>query len=587
MKKNRTPPDIVNAVEASFDAAFHSTSLPSQNFWINRWAILSTSEDILRIIFSQTAESWLLPTKIEERGDFITRIDQIKFCVRQAIFLSDRLSKDHTIPEKYVMTKELYDRSLSLVLNFADRYAVLIRAFVSHWAGMEPFHSLNGSKSLSQNRDIRDSQYTSLEFLIERDNSTISPFAGLAGFFLADGYENPEISGSHFHGPHFKKLIKTVKARNGNISYQYVNSIGKSLHSIFDRPLELAPPTWIIAGATFEDLRLFFNGLSTVCAYHLIAVHNKVIKEKIEGAGKGNMLLILDRKVLSKRIESASGMDIKTCYSIMDYFIYNTRSRKPDLSLQPIIEMGGSNIAIPCMMTISNDYERNSLSLQADVEKSMFDSQSSYFSSNMSTNFRERFCSRYHIVTERLFSGLEIDAILFDKSTGTLLIIELKWMLRPAETAEIVSRRSTVDHGIAQMSRRLEVIMRGLPAFCKDFGINEAPISLVAGCVLTEGYMGHPPSDPTKIAVLPRQVFEVVINETENLLDAVQIIRSPLWLPRPGIDYHERFASYLSEDSIVGVNGMEALTFRYERENLPRYIKQGALDIRKGEVGLW
>lgn len=580
----------IKEVEHAFDQHFSDIKFPSDNLSQNLWIILSVIEDNLRLIFFDSIDAWHLPSKIEERGEFITRIDSSKYALRQLLLLLEK-KKSKTakkIIQRFSFEGNEYTDVAKLLHVASDTYAKIVRSFISNYTNLNPYKVSSNNYSLKIEYDIRKMQYGALEFLVERDTSRHSPFAILAALLVDDKFYNRETGSEKRSGKNLKKLIRSVKVRNGNVSYQFIAAQGKSLYKLFNYDLSIIPNNWIIFGCTGEELQKFFVGLHAICAYHLVSIYKGSLNNNLKGAGINNQLLVLEKKQILSRLTSITDIEHNKASLLFDHFTYGYKTQYPDLSLQPIIQLEGNLFSIPCLMTISNDHERNSLALQARIETKLFDNQSRYFESIMVENLKMNLNSKYTFFSSVKFMSMEIDAVIVDEESFSINIIELKWSLRPGDTSEIANRHHAINRGVSQLKLRFEKVNQEKDEFVRKLGLEIDCRWKLYGCVLTEGYLGHPSHDPSLFPVVPRQIYNNILDFCEDFQSAMDIMRSPVWLPRPDIDYTEVCETIILGKYSIQLYGFIPIGFSYEQKRLPKYVEEGRISAEADSTpGVW
>lgn len=135
----------------------------------------------------------------------------------------------------------------------------------------------------------------------------------------------------------------------------------------------------------------------------------------------------------------------------------------------------------------------------------------------------------------------EIDLLVADPQSQTLLVCELRWMLPPGDPREVLNRKSACWEKVDQLERKVlrvqaqvrQTLLQGFElAIAEDVCANWE----VCGVVVIEGF-GGARSFTDEFPVLTTTVFTAGIEAALSLRQFGRWARSLSWLPREDVEF--------------------------------------------------
>jgi hypothetical protein len=252
----------------------------------------------------------------------------------------------------------------------------------------------------------------------------------------------------------------------------------------------------------------------------------------------------------------------------------------PDPALQPFIPVAPDQYAIPCTLILSSNWQRNLLSLHARVSSRTFDASSSVFEKKMTTKLMDRLptpiYSRANVTISGEAQTEEIDLVLVDSESETILICELRWMIQPGDAREVLNRMSVCYEKVEQAERKLTFSKSHISLLTNILDLDPTKNWKLNAAVVIEGFGGIPSPRPNETPIVPVEVFVRIFGLISDLDKAHAFLCSTLWLPRLGLDFERP----VEETDLWGVKfAIGGLTHghqSYLRESLPQYTREAA-----------
>jgi hypothetical protein len=145
----------------------------------------------------------------------------------------------------------------------------------------------------------------------------------------------------------------------------------------------------------------------------------------------------------------------------VEYLTYGFAAKSPDPALQPLVMLAEGMVAVPCVLYLSSNYERNLLGLQARIDPGAFDRMSQLFEADMVRDLLVAIHPRWpHVKANAIVRDggtfEEIDLLIADPQSRTLIACELRWMLQPGDPRDVQNRKAACKEKVRQLARKLE-----------------------------------------------------------------------------------------------------------------------------------
>jgi hypothetical protein len=569
----------VDLLEARMDTEFENTPLPGTNIYQTRWAICTVGEDIHRFAILKAAQDWYKPENRQVQSRLIARVDRYKYELRHALDLCEKKLSHTEITSSGKIDEKSYEVAWRL-FQAADQFAYATRVFSSYRSGFSQFYRDTNSGVIRLNRTGRNIAYYVLEYMAQADSSEINPLWIVVPPFAGPAVEVPEDNSVWEWSDTIHAIVRRAKIKNSNIKYQIVTKIGRELLKQFQQETSLLPDNWCLPWGNGSEARAFFQALQTRCFYHLLSIHFGAARAHLFGCGIGQICLRIDKRNLIDDIVRIGDLSPKTVSSFIDALIFGMGTTSPDPALQPFIPVAPDQYAIPCTLILSSNWQRNLLSLHARVSSRTFDASSSVFEKKMTTKLMDRLptpiYSRANVTISGEAQTEEIDLVLVDSESETILICELRWMIQPGDAREVLNRMSVCYEKVEQAERKLTFSKSHISLLTNILDLDPTKNWKLNAAVVIEGFGGIPSPRPNETPIVPVEVFVRIFGLISDLDKAHAFLCSTLWLPRLGLDFERP----VEETDLWGVKfAIGGLTHghqSYLRESLPQYTREAA-----------
>ncbi|MEJ0232341.1 hypothetical protein Q0L23_24140 [Klebsiella michiganensis] len=343
---------------------------------------------------------------------------------------------------------------------------------------------------------------------------------------------------------------------------------------------------WTFPCFSLTEFRAYFRSLICICIHHTIAVLFNSRAHKIKGGGLEQRVLRINKNLLKDNISKYSGLSNEIIDKITEFLTYGKDVKSPDPALQPLIDVGNEYI-IPNYLVITSNFDRNALTLHSRIDEKGFNKTSHLFEVVMTKNILSEINGKFTPLTNLMLpkkEGGEIDLILLDESSKTILICELRWMLQPSDPNEIFNRQKVCMEKVEQAQKKVNAANKHKEHILRMgcCSIKDLSEWSVKGVVILDGYTGV--QSDTDIIILPKIVFTKIVEISESLQEVYDFCASYKWLPHTDhfgkINIKKtKFADYTFFSQ--GINSFDSM--HYLKEFLPLSL----INHRHGAVVLY
>lgn len=240
-----------------------------------------------------------------------------------------------------------------------------------------------------------------------------------------------------------------------------------------------------------------------------------------------------------------------------------------DAALQPLF-LHGENYFIPCFHIIESNIERNLTILFARNGAKEFNKQSHIFEKKMISQIEEKLDNKIYRKNYKIRinkKDQEFDFLFIDNINKKLLIIELRWMIQPADPREVINKMNACKEKINKVKEKKEFIKNNIFEFSKDLNIPLLQEYSIDGIIVIDGYSGLF-TENLMIPLVPFEIFNIALKNTKDFNHLYNSLSSLDWLPKENKHFNLRFYNLKNKDNIFKVPGLEIL------EELPlNYIR--------------
>jgi hypothetical protein len=360
----------------------------------------------------------------------------------------------------------------------------------------------------------------------------------------------PELEAAHV------AVLERV-VREGPLGFRYappthlyeslVPAFIEGLNSLFRRDLDCNLGTY-----TLRDFKSCFAVLLAISGVHLQLCR---LRSKGGPFPLSSAVLVIDRQPWIRQIAKLGGLSVEMTDAILKDLTFPTRKRH-DLHVHPLVPLHYDDrlLGIIPHFILDSRPDENILRVCSYANRVAFDSISSSKEQEMKDDLSLAVPPSFNTAGPvKLPSHYpDVDFIVEDTRTSTVLIAELKWIRKPISNLERLDRDKEFLKGISQL-HDVQLFLKSNPAFLCDCGCLSAALdsySEVRYLLIARDHFVWVDPD-TDFPVIEHEVFKTLVRKCGNLRSMVAEILSFNWLPVEDTDFTVRFEPIESNGVVV------------------------------------
>lgn len=508
------------AVERDLDANYHGVAIAHPNRTVAMWYLLTVLEDSFRGLFALTED--------EDAPIVEFQVDSQKYSARFAL---DRIRQECTdtssaaIPVRVI--PKLYIKTAELLRAGVDFKAANQLCSAAH-AGTVLFNEGDQTIDIVFDDIHHDKRYAALELLGHMPLDVIDHSANLYAWARKKEFRPTVVDA----------IARSARISGRRVLYDYEPNLALALTEEMMQPPSMVPEGWRFPWGGRYETMLLINAMCVRCMYHWIAVHFGAGLHGLRGGGEASLLHVTTMPKLVADLDAMCSLGETRIRSFLQYLSYGYAMNTPDPALQPIVALGNGQMAVPCLLYLSSNYERNLLGLQARIDSKTFDSMSKLFEANMVRDLLETIRPRWPLAKGNLTLRAEgrfeeIDLLIADPSSRTILVCELRWMLQPGDPREVQNRKNACREKVGQLARKLQWLQARTRLALDALGIASVDVAewRIEGVVVIKTF-GGTLSNNARLPLMTERIFVQGIQNASSLRQFADWSQSLRWLPK-------------------------------------------------------
>ncbi len=317
------------------------------------------------------------------------------------------------------------------------------------------------------------------------------------------------------------------------------------------------PETFRLNGYSLGEFKSFYIALLILCSIH------EYICYPFDKPGQpiptSSLVMLKTRSGWTVKLSRISGVHKAVCEAIIsDLTLDPTIQRGASMCIHPFVPLDSLVLAVAPQFPLASAVDENILRSFSYRHPALFSAQNTEKEAIMRERIKEvavRFDLNHSI--ELPDKTTEIDMLLVDEHSSTVVLAELKWSRKPNRSLERIDRDKEINKGLAQL-RLIRDYARKHPDFLHERG--KIPRSLNSYenvhylLVVWDYWFWIVPEEG--IAIVQFDALLHALKNGKNLQTLVADLLKYEWLPVEGRDFRADYA-------ISSVNGalLESLNF--------------------------
>jgi hypothetical protein len=339
-------------------------------------------------------------------------------------------------------------------------------------------------------------------------------------------------------------------------SYEHSYELARRTHKKYTQRLDAIvrrSDRTDLGGYTLGIFKKFYAALQAVCAIHEYLCFCWMKWE--HPYPLSSAVLVKNREAWGKLIADLARIDLPTTNRIIGDLTFYSK-RLPDLHVYPFVPLEESHITLALIphFVLNSNPEDNILRICSYLRQSSYD----LLSNDKETTMREtlmgelkRFSVHHSI---NLPDGsTEIDLLVEDEASSTVLIAEMKWYRKPSTYRERLRADEQFLDGVHRQLRTIKQFCRERPEFLKERKKLKRNLSeyehVYYMLIARDHWIWVEPDDQT--SVVDFEQFRSALSRHQSLDSVLSDLLAFEWLPVEGRDFHVRYDSRSVEDVSV------------------------------------
>ena len=310
-------------------------------------------------------------------------------------------------------------------------------------------------------------------------------------------------------------------------------------------------------GYSLHEFKEFYVALLILCAIH------EYICYPFDRFGHpiptSSLVMVKSRQTWVSKLSKISKLDKALCERILGDLTLDPSSQKgASMCIHPFVPLDDFNLAVAPQFPLASAVDDNILRMFSYTFDALFSAQNTEKERTMIERLRPT-VSRFEFdhSIELPDGTTEIDVVLADEVSSTLVLAELKWVRKPNKPLERIDREKEIEKGVQQL-RLIRSFARQDPNFLKLR--KKLPKSILdyanVHYLLVSWDYWHWIEPEDGIAIVDFTALLEAMNMGEDLHDAITKLLSYDWLPVEGRDFRVKPA-------VTSVNGasIESMIF--------------------------
>jgi len=292
---------------------------------------------------------------------------------------------------------------------------------------------------------------------------------------------------------------------------------------------------------TLAEFKQFYAAFLAICAGHEFLCF--AWGKQVGIFPIGSAIMIRSHDAWEELISELSGLSHQICGSIIrDLALAAGKSQ--DLHISPFVPLGtDQNLTVAPQFPLHSHMEENILRICSDLRPAIYQAMSDEKERDMLVELKERLKHRDAQGPIKMPNPTpDIDLLIKDESSSTLVLCELKWSRKSLPSKEIISRDAEVLKGISQMNKIKQYLLKNPKHLTHQKRLPKAFTeyqNVYYLLVPRDHWLWIDPTDET--AIIEFEAFANVMRGDQDLLSAVHLLLTYEWLPVESRDFNVRY----------------------------------------------
>lgn len=499
----------IETIEVDIDLAFSASALKDIGYAQAVWTLLSVTEDAY-LKYIHLLDNEQLHTFADVHLSKLTY--PLRVCLKNSNSSSQKLKKE--------LIDEHYQLALDWLRQSDDYY---------NWNSIFPLWHNGKIEFVIDNKRISFDRLTSLDVRYEAYNRFNRKEGKNEDVTIPNGSAIIDLllSATTIHTDWFKVNF------NPKIVSRLVSFFSPFVKSRYNLPEE-----WKFQKFTLTEYKVIIITLQAML-YGWHSVRTVLANAGMPGIGYKSSVWVVGKDELINRLCRYTDLEIDTVTNVLYYITFgNMDIRRPDIAIQPLIDLKNGFYALSPFVWLNTNTERNLCVLlnQIDIEKGCYSRLTNEKEVALREEIKEFLAPFDFDIAYGALDNTDLDIAIIDRTNKCCLCLELKWFIEPAEIREIHDRSEELLKGIVQAKKLITLFQEHNHRLIKDVLKIDQDYSFFTA-VGSKNWIGHEDVQDIEVPIIKIGHLLHKIQEGSSLTDVVQWLATRSYLPVKGTDY--------------------------------------------------
>jgi hypothetical protein len=342
----------------------------------------------------------------------------------------------------------------------------------------------------------------------------------------------------------------TAKKFSYEPSSQLIDALRPKYQGRLDQNFRRAD-SFQLNGYSLGEFKSFYIAFLILCSIH------EYICYPFDKPGQpipaSSLVMTKTRSSWTTRISQISGLPRTTCETVISDLILDATKPSCSMCINPFVPLNDLTLAVAPQFPLASAVDDNILRSFSYLSPALFSAQNTEKEATMRERIKE---AAPHYGFEPSIQlpdkNTEIDLLLSDETSSTVVFAELKWIRKPYRTLERIVRDEEVEKGVSQLGL-IRSYARRHPDFLRERGKLPRGLDCYANVyyllVAWDHWYWIEPED--SIATISFEAFLPALKKSTSL----QVLASELlkydWLPVEGRDFRVTYAPADANGAVI------------------------------------
>jgi hypothetical protein len=343
----------------------------------------------------------------------------------------------------------------------------------------------------------------------------------------------------------------TAKKFSYEPSWEIIEALRPKYQSRLDENFR-HPDTFRLNGYSLCEFKSFYIAFLILCSIHEYLCYP--FDKPGQPIPVSSLVMVKPRSVWTSKLSQISGLSRELCDAIVsDLTLDPVAQSGASMCIYPFVPLDTFALAVAPQFPLVSAVDDNVLRSFSYRSPALFSAQNTEKESIMSARIKEaavRFWADQSI--ELPDKTTEIDVLLVDETSSTVVLAELKWSRKPNRTLEVIDRDKEIAKGLAQL-QLIRSYTRAHPDFLRERGKLQRSLASYADVhyllVVWDHWFWIDPEDG--IAVVNLDALIPGLKKDANLQNVVTDLLRYEWLPVEGRDFRVNYAAATANGAVM------------------------------------